>query len=185
MSYPSTSDAMPEGWVDSANALQKALHELGVSAKAEARNNGTPGSDLIIVSISGFDIRVDYKRGHWIGTLPSIRGRNLDEIHVPSAENLPPRALAITVVGWAIITFAVFVDTVDLSAEDARVGTAFQALLFELTRAQVSATVPGHWLGIDSSASEEEDDFLTAYAEATKEAVKAFLQHIGVPSPIR
>lgn len=48
-----------------------------------------------------------------------------------------------------------------------------QALLVELVRAQVWATTPGHWLDIDANATDEEDEWLTNFANTCREMVES------------
>lgn len=56
MTYPTSADAIADDWVTSASELEQAIAELGVTATVEARNDGTPGSDALVVTYSTFNV---------------------------------------------------------------------------------------------------------------------------------
>lgn len=180
--YPTPQDAMPEEWVDCAEALEKALGELGVNVTVEARNNGTPGSDLLIVFFSFFVVMVDTHEDRWVLGLPNPKTGDQEWFDdLKGFTNLPPRAIAIMVVARSLVFFMQFMDVFSqVPEEEKKDFQVDQALLFELIRASTSAAIPGHWTELDSGTSDAEDRYLTMLGQAAKENSDRALAQLGI-----
>jgi len=187
MGYPRKRDAMPDEWLDCEEALQKALHELGMhSVVVEARNNGTPGSDLLVVSFSFFIMLVDFDDGTWVIGLPSIGGEGKEWFgDLTGFKNITPRMLAIQVVARARLFFMRFIDFLTKIPPESRKDIEVdQALLFEIARADVSARTLGHWTALDENTPEDEEIYLTAFAQSAQLMVKQSIIDLGIDVPL-
>ena len=180
--YPTKRDEMPDEWVASAEALEAALKDLGLSARVEARNNGTPNSDLLIVFFSFFVVFVDRHEDRWVFGLPNPRGGEqqwFDDLQ--GFKHLPPRALAIQVAARGFIFMMNFLDFMGNMPQEVKDKFQVdQALLTELIRATTSAAIPGHWSEIDSKVSDEEDDYLTVFGKTAELRIEHELSSAGI-----
>lgn len=183
LGYPTPADAMPDEWVASAEALEKALRDLGVDARVEARNNGTPGSDLLIVFFSFFVVFVDRHQDRWVFGLPNPRGGGekqwFDDLE--GFKNLPARAVAIQVVARGMIFMMNFLDFIsDMPQETKDRFEVDQVLLLQLIKASTTAAIPGHWLEIDPKVSDVEDKYLTIFGKTAEKRIEHELSAAGI-----
>ncbi len=183
MTYPTPKDEMPDEWVAGAEALEKALNELGVVARVEARNNGTPGSDLLIVFFSFFLIFVDRDNGRWVFGVPNPSGGEMQWFDdLKGFQHIPARALAIQVVARSTVFFMTYLDQVgNLPQKDKEEVNIDQDLLLQLTLAMTTAKLSGHWLENGHTDSEEEDHYLTMFAQIANQMVAHNLYSMGIP----
>ncbi len=180
--YPTPADAMPDDWVECAEALGKALRELGVTASVEARNNGEPGSDLLVVFFRFFVVMVDTYEDRWVLGLPNPETGEQEWFDdFKGFSNLPARAIAILVVSRSLVFFMQLMDVLSKVPDEAKKDFQVdQALLFELIRASTSASIPGHWKELNPETPEAEDHFLTMLGQAAKENSNRALAQLGI-----